>query len=85
MLVAGILALIYPVVSSFAVIFALGCLLIISGIAQGISLIDAREVPHFWLQLVSVVLSGVRRCAFYSISRGRTFGADAPAARVLDG
>jgi len=29
----------------------------ISGIAQGISLIDAREVPHFWLQLVSVVLS----------------------------
>jgi uncharacterized membrane protein HdeD (DUF308 family) len=57
MLVAGILALVYPVVSSFAVIFALGCLLIISGIAQGISLIDAHEVPHFWLQLVSVVLS----------------------------
>jgi uncharacterized membrane protein HdeD (DUF308 family) len=26
-------------------------------IAQGISLIDAREVPHFWLQLVSAVLS----------------------------
>ena len=24
---------------------------------QGISLIDAREVPHFWLQLISVVLS----------------------------
>jgi uncharacterized membrane protein HdeD (DUF308 family) len=38
-------------------LFALGCLLIISGIAQGISLIDAREVPHFWLQLVSAVLS----------------------------
>jgi uncharacterized membrane protein HdeD (DUF308 family) len=57
MIVAGILALVYPVVSSFAAVFALGCLLIISGIAQGISLIDAREVPHFWLQLVSVVLS----------------------------
>src|SRR6516165_7053271 len=27
------------------------------GIVQGISLIDARDVPHFWLQLVSVVLS----------------------------
>src|SRR5262249_14860365 len=24
---------------------------------QGISLIDARDVPHFWLQLVSAVLS----------------------------
>ena len=57
MILAGILALIYPVVSSFAAVFALGCLLIISGIVQGISLIDARQVPHFWLQLVSVVLS----------------------------
>jgi uncharacterized membrane protein HdeD (DUF308 family) len=57
MILAGILALVYPVVSSFAAVFVLGCLLIISGIAQGISLIDAREVPHFWLQLVSVVLS----------------------------
>ena len=51
MVLAGILALVYPAVSSFAAVFALGCLLIISGIAQGISLIDAREVPHFWLQL----------------------------------
>ncbi len=57
MIVAGILALVWPVVSSFAAVFALGCLLMINGIAQGISLIDAREVPHFWLQLVSVVLS----------------------------
>ena len=46
-----------PVVSSFAVVFLLGGLLIISGIAQGISLIDARGVPHFWLQLVSAVVS----------------------------
>jgi hypothetical protein len=57
MILAGILALVYPVASSFAVVFLLGGLLIISGIAQGISLIDAREVPHFWLQLVSAVLS----------------------------
>jgi uncharacterized membrane protein HdeD (DUF308 family) len=35
----------------------LGWLLIISGIVQGISLFDVRNVPHFWLQLVSVVLS----------------------------
>jgi uncharacterized membrane protein HdeD (DUF308 family) len=45
------------VVSSFAAVFLLGCVLIVSGIVQGISLIDARDVPHFWLQLVSVVLS----------------------------
>src|SRR5262249_43588587 len=57
MILAGILALIYPVVSSFAAVFLLGCVLIVSGIVQGISLIDARDVPHFWLQLVSVVLS----------------------------
>jgi uncharacterized membrane protein HdeD (DUF308 family) len=54
---AGILALVYPVVSSFAVVLFLGWLLIISGVVQGISLFDARKVPHFWLQLVSVVLS----------------------------
>src|SRR5215475_12069842 len=57
MIVAGILALVYPIASSFAVVLLLGWLLIISGIVQGISLFDARNVPHFWLQLVSVVLS----------------------------
>jgi uncharacterized membrane protein HdeD (DUF308 family) len=57
MIVAGILALIYPVLSSVAVVVLLGWVLIISGVVQGISLIGARNVPHFWLQLVSVVLS----------------------------
>lgn len=57
MVLAGILALVYPVVSSFAVVSLLGWLLIISGIVQGISLLDARKLPHFWLQLVSVALS----------------------------
>jgi len=42
---------------SGAAVFLLGCVLIASGVVQGISLIDARNVPHFWLQLVSVVLS----------------------------
>src|SRR5215468_4956105 len=54
---AGLLAVIYPVVSSAAVVVLLGWLLIISGIAQGISLFGARHVPHFWLQLISVVLA----------------------------
>jgi uncharacterized membrane protein HdeD (DUF308 family) len=57
MILAGILALVYPVASSFAAVFLLGWVLIVSGIVQGISLFDARNVPHFWLQLVSVVLS----------------------------
>ena len=57
MILGGILALIYPIISSVAGVFFLGWLLIVSGIAQGISLIDARNMPHFWLQLVSAVLS----------------------------
>ena len=57
MVLAGIVALVYPIFSALAVVVLLGWLLIISGIAQGISLIGARKVPHFWLQLLSVVLS----------------------------
>ena len=53
----GLLAMIYPVVSSVAVVVLLGWLLIISGVAQGVSLVGARHVPHFWLQLISVVLA----------------------------
>jgi uncharacterized membrane protein HdeD (DUF308 family) len=56
MIVAGILAIAHPAMSSVALVIFFGWLLIISGIAQGISLIDARSVPHFWLQLVSVAL-----------------------------
>jgi uncharacterized membrane protein HdeD (DUF308 family) len=57
MIVGGIIALFYPILSSFAVVLFLGWVLIISGIVQGISLIGAQYVPHFWLQLISVVLS----------------------------
>ncbi|HEX9072987.1 MAG TPA: HdeD family acid-resistance protein [Pseudolabrys sp.] len=57
MILAGILALIFPVISSVTIVLFLGWLLIFSGILQAVSLIDARHVPHFWLQLVSVVLS----------------------------
>ncbi|CAN7654007.1 HdeD family acid-resistance protein [Phyllobacterium sp. LjRoot231] len=54
---AGILAIVYPVFSSVAVVILLGWLLIISGVAQGISLLGTRHVPHYWLQLVSVILA----------------------------
>ncbi len=57
MILAGIMALIFPVISSVAIVIFLGWLLIFNGILQAFSLIDARHVPHFWLQLVSVVLS----------------------------
>src|SRR3954447_10702094 len=57
LIAAGILAIIYPVLSSAAVVVLLGWLLIISGVVQGLSLISARQVPHFWLQLISVILA----------------------------
>src|SRR5262245_43610232 len=57
LVVAGILAIIYPAIASAAVVVLLGWLLIISGILQGLSLIGARHVPHFWLQFISVVLA----------------------------
>ena len=57
MVAAGLLALIYPVIASIGVVFLLAWILIVSGIVQGIGLIGARQVPHFWLQLISVVLS----------------------------
>jgi uncharacterized membrane protein HdeD (DUF308 family) len=57
MVVAGVLALIYPLIASEAVVFLLGWILIVSGVLQGIGLIGAPKVPHFWLQLISVVLS----------------------------
>ena len=57
MVLGGVLALVYPIVSSVAVVLFLGWILILSGVVQGFSLIGAKDVPHFWLQLVSVVLS----------------------------
>ena len=57
MVIAGALALIYPLLASVAMVFLLAWVLIISGVVQGIGLIGARAVPHFWLQLISVALS----------------------------
>jgi uncharacterized membrane protein HdeD (DUF308 family) len=57
MVIAGVLALVYPLISSTAIIYLLGWILIISGLLQGMGLIGARQVPHFWLELISVVLA----------------------------
>ena len=57
LVLGGVLAVIYPAISSTAVVVLLGWVLIVSGIVQGISLIGASRVPHFWLQLISVALA----------------------------
>lgn len=57
LVVAGVLAVLFPLFSSTAVVVLLGWLLIVSGVLQAFSLIGARHVPHFWLQLVSVILA----------------------------
>ena len=57
MVVAGVLAFIYPLLASVALIYLLAWVLIVSGAVQAIGLIGARHVPHYWLQLISVVLA----------------------------
>ena len=57
MVAAGVLALIYPLIASQAIVTLLGWILIVSGVLQGLGLIGAPKVPHFWLQLISVALS----------------------------
>ena len=59
MVIAGIVALGYPLVTTFAVTLFLGWMLVISGIVQAITLIANARLPHFWLQLISAVLSMV--------------------------
>ena len=56
MVLAGVVALIFPVFTSQGLLALLGWLLILSGVVQILSLIGATQVPYFWLQLVSVVL-----------------------------
>jgi uncharacterized membrane protein HdeD (DUF308 family) len=57
MVAAGLLALIYPLIASVAIVFLLAWILIASGILQAIGLIGAKDVPHYWLQLISAVLA----------------------------
>ena len=57
LVVAGVLALIYPFIASVDIVSLLAWILIVSGILQGIGLIGASNVPHYWLQLISAVLA----------------------------
>ena len=55
--VAGLLAIIYPLVTTAAIAVPLGWLLIITAVLQTIVLVGMRSMPHFGFQLLSVVLA----------------------------
>jgi uncharacterized membrane protein HdeD (DUF308 family) len=59
MIVAGLAAFIYPLLSSVALAVFLGWMLIFAGVVQVISLIGTTKIPNFWLQIVSAVLAVV--------------------------
>lgn len=59
MVLAGVVALLFPVFASAAFAWVLGWLLIVSGLVQGISLFTTRQHPSFWLQLIPTVLGVV--------------------------
>jgi uncharacterized membrane protein HdeD (DUF308 family) len=56
MVASGVLALVFPVTSSTALVTFLGWLLIATALIQALGLIGAGSLPQFWLQLVSVAL-----------------------------
>lgn len=56
MVLAGVLALVFPAFTSSGLLVLLGWLLILSGVVKIVSLIGATQVPYFWLDLVSVAL-----------------------------
>lgn len=64
---AGVLALIFPLIFGTGVLVLIGWLLVLSGLIQAVGLIGATKVPYFWLQLVSVALGIV--VGFLLISR----------------
>jgi uncharacterized membrane protein HdeD (DUF308 family) len=57
LMVAGVLALIYPLITNVALVVFLGWMLLLSGIVQGVTLIGGGKTPDFWLQLISAALS----------------------------
>jgi uncharacterized membrane protein HdeD (DUF308 family) len=59
MIVLGLVALVYPLITSVALVVTLGWMLILHGVLQAIGVIGAKDVPYFWLQLLSAVLAGV--------------------------
>lgn len=59
LVVAGVVALVSPLLAALGAVLFLGWLLVFAGLGQGIGLIGATQVPYFWLQAVSAVLAVV--------------------------
>lgn len=57
LVLAGVLALVYPLMTNVALAVFLGWMLLFSGIVQAVTLIGGSKTPDFWLQLISAVLS----------------------------
>jgi uncharacterized membrane protein HdeD (DUF308 family) len=57
LVLAGIVAILSPLLFSVLAVIMLGWVLIISGVIHGVRLLGSTKVPHFWLQLVSAVLA----------------------------
>lgn len=57
LILAGLIALFYPMFTAVALVTLIGWLLVANGVFQGVSMIGAKAVPHFWLQAISVALS----------------------------
>ena len=57
MIVAGVIAIVYPLVTTFAVSLFLGWILVATGLFQAIGLFAAAKSPNFWLSLISAALA----------------------------
>lgn len=57
LVIAGVLALVYPLITNVALAIFLGWMLLFSGIVQAVTLIGGGKTPDFWLQLISAALS----------------------------
>lgn len=57
LVLAGIAALVSPLIAALGLTALLGWLLVAVGISEALGLFGARHVPYFWLQAVSAVLA----------------------------
>ena len=57
MIVAGILAILFPVISSEALVLTIGWLLVLSGLVQAVGFVLSHKGPFAGLQMVSVALA----------------------------
>jgi uncharacterized membrane protein HdeD (DUF308 family) len=57
MIAGGIIAVVFPILSAATVIVTLGWLTIANGLVQALGLVGTRDAPHYWIQLLSLVLA----------------------------